>query len=81
MADRGPYLRRLYVLPEHQGKGLGMALINELHSRLGGGFEYELDVHPQNHRAVGFYRSLGAQWTGGHIEPCWDLMRVRVRTT
>ena len=78
MADRGPYLRRLYLLPEHQGKGIGMALISELHSRLGSGFEYELDVHPENLRAVTFYEGLGARWTGGHIEPCWDLMRVRV---
>ena len=78
MADRGPYMRRLYLLPEHQGTGLGMALISELHSRLGSGFEYELDVHPENLRAVTFYEGLGARWTGGHIEPCWDLMRVRV---
>ena len=77
MVDRGPYLRRLYLLPEHQGQGIGMALISELHSRLGSGFEYELDVHPENLRAVSFYAGLGARWTGGHIEPCWDLMRVR----
>ena len=78
MPDRGPYLRRLYVLPDHQLAGIGRALTSELHSRLGSGFVYELDVHPRNARAVRFYETLGAEWTGGHIEPCWDLMRVRV---
>lgn len=78
MPDRGPYLRRLYVLPGRHGTGIGSALVAELHSRLGAGFAYELDVHPGNSRAIRFYQSLGAEWTGGHIEPCWDLMRVRV---
>jgi ribosomal protein S18 acetylase RimI-like enzyme len=78
MPDRGPYLRRLYVLPPHQGTGLGMALITDLHRRLGEGAVYELDVHPENGPAIEFYFRLGAEWTGRRIEPYWDLMRIEV---
>ena len=78
MDDRGPYLRRLYVLPELHGVGVGRALVMELHQRLGAGASYQLDVHPENHRAVGFYRGFGARWTGERLEPCWDLMEVTV---
>ena len=77
MEDRGPYLRRLYVLPEAQRSGTGSALTAELHSRLGGGFTYELDVHPENLKAVTFYKKLGAGFTGEKLEPCWELMRVK----
>ena len=76
MDDRGPYLRRLYVLPAHQRSGAGRSLVAELHQRLGKGLTYELDVHPENSKAVAFYKGLGAQFTGGKIPPCWDLMRL-----
>ena len=78
MDDRGPYLRRLYVLPEFHGSGFGRALVIELHRRLGAGARYQLDVHPENHKAVGFYLGFGAHWTGERLEPCWDLMEVAV---
>ena len=76
MDDRGPYLRRLYVLPAHQRSGAGRALTEELHRGLGEGFTYELDVHPENSKAIAFYKGLGAEFTGGKIPPCWDLMRL-----
>ncbi len=76
MEDRGPYLRRLYVLPRHQRSGAGRTLTAELHNRLGPNLTYELDVHPENTKAVAFYKGLGAEFTGGRIPPCWDLMRV-----
>jgi ribosomal protein S18 acetylase RimI-like enzyme len=79
MNDRGPYLRRLYVLPSHQRSGAGRSLVAELHRRLGEGFTYELDVHPENAKAIAFYKGFGAEFTGGRIEPCWDLMRVTVQ--
>jgi ribosomal protein S18 acetylase RimI-like enzyme len=78
MEDRGPYLRRLYVLPAHQRAGAGRNLVAELHRRLGDGFTYELDVHPENSKAIAFYKGLGAEFTGGRIAPCWDLMRLTV---
>ena len=76
MDDRGPYMRRLYILPAHQGHGWGAMLVEELHRRLGPGNSYELDVHPKNTQAIAFYQSYGAEFTGDHIPPCWDLMRV-----
>jgi ribosomal protein S18 acetylase RimI-like enzyme len=76
MDDRGPYLRRLYVLPAHQRSGAGRALTEGLHQGLGEGFTYELDVHPENSKAIAFYKGLGAEFTGGKIPPCWDLMRL-----
>lgn len=79
MDDRGPYLRRLYVLPDHQRSGAGRKLVAALHHQLGEGFTYELDVHPENSKAIAFYKGFGAEFTGGRIEPCWDLMRVTVQ--
>jgi ribosomal protein S18 acetylase RimI-like enzyme len=79
MDDRGPYLRRLYLLPAHQRSGAGRKLVGALHQRLDDGFTYELDVHPENSNAIAFYKGFGAEFTGGRIEPCWDLMRVTVQ--
>jgi len=78
LADQGPYLRRLYVLPGAQGQGLGKSLVEELHSRLAPGSSYLLDVHHENSRAISFYESLGAVATGERLEPCWDYYRVVV---
>lgn len=74
----GPYLRRLYVHPLAQGGGLGRALVEELHRRLDPGTTYLLDVHYDNRKAIGFYRSFGAVPTGERLEPCWDYYRVTV---
>ena len=72
----GPYLRRLYVHPTVQRTGAGRALVAELHSRLGPGTAYLLDVHYDNKRAINFYKSFGAVATGERLEPCWDYYRV-----
>jgi len=58
------YVSSLYVLPDHQGKGLGTRLLRaaELHGR-----DYEADrvwlgVMEQNIQALAWYRRLGFQF-------------------
>ena len=48
----------LFVLPSHQGKGYGRALLDHArHTRA----ELELCVFAANHRARGFYKAYGFQ--------------------
>jgi ribosomal protein S18 acetylase RimI-like enzyme len=51
---------KLYVLPGHQGKGVGKALLDAAVADLPDGTpELLLDVLVTNEKAVGFYRSQG----------------------
>jgi GNAT superfamily N-acetyltransferase len=69
----GLYLEDLFVVPEHRGKGYGVALLKEL-ARIAtsrGCQRLEWAVLDWNEPAKGFYRSLGA------IEKSdWRIMRV-----
>ena len=69
----GLYLEDLFVVPEHRGKGYGVALLKEL-ARIAKGRgcgRLEWAVLERNEPAKGFYRSLGA------IEKSdWRIMRV-----
>ena len=59
-------IHKLYVLPEHQGKGLGKALIQYItqlaldtgHDRIG------LKVFYRNHMGIAFYKRLGFEIFG-----------------
>jgi GNAT superfamily N-acetyltransferase len=57
--EDGPYLRRLYVHPDHWRTGVGDALLEELHRRIGPETSYTLDVHPRNEQARAFYARRG----------------------
>jgi ribosomal protein S18 acetylase RimI-like enzyme len=51
---------KLYVLPEHQGKGIGKALLEAAIAALPDGTtQLLLDVLVANEPAIGFYRSQG----------------------
>lgn len=51
---------KLYVLPEHQGKGVGRALLDAAIEALPEGTtELTLPVLVTNEKAIGFYRSQG----------------------
>ncbi|MFF0340807.1 GNAT family N-acetyltransferase [Kribbella sp. NPDC004875] len=51
---------KLYVLPGHQGKGIGKALLDAAVAALPEGTpELLLDVFVANEKAIGFYRSQG----------------------
>ncbi len=55
-------LKRLWLLPEHQGKGLGYQMINELlvFARGAGYRQIRLETHAvYQKRAVDFYKKLG----------------------
>jgi len=54
-----PELHRIYAAPDAIGKGVGSALIGELHHRLAPGTSYVLMVAADNDRAVRFYERHG----------------------
>ena len=63
---------KLYVLPEHQGKGIGTALLDAAISALPEGTtELLLDVLVTNEKAIGFYRAHG--FTEARAAPDRDL--------
>jgi ribosomal protein S18 acetylase RimI-like enzyme len=63
---------KLYVLPGHQGKGVGKALLDAAVAALPDGTpELLLDVLVTNEKAIGFYRSQG--FGAAHRTPDRDL--------
>ena len=58
-AGRDPELHRIYIEPELKRKGIGGALLRELHQRLAPGATYILMVVAANLPAVTFYRHHG----------------------
>ena len=63
---------KLYVLPEHQGKGIGKALLDAAIAALPEGTtELLLDVLVTNEKAIGFYRAHG--FTEARATPDRDL--------
>lgn len=63
---------KLYVLPDHQGKGVGKALLDAAIAALPEGTpELLLDVLVANEQAIGFYRSQG--FTESERTPDRDL--------
>ena len=63
---------KLYVLPEHQGKGIGTALLDAAIAALPEGTtELLLDVLVTNEKAIGFYRAHG--FTEARATPDRDL--------
>lgn len=54
-----PELHRIYITPLLKRKGIGSALLHELHTRLSPGATYILMVIAANHPAVAFYRRHG----------------------
>lgn len=57
-------LDRLYVLPSHQGQGIGAALLKAALEAVPGAALVELEVEPQNSNAVAFYESQGFSVSG-----------------
>lgn len=74
VGTRGPELSRLYADPRHYGTGVGTALLEELHRRIGGRVDsYVLDVHSRNTRGREFYDRNGFVIVGGGATPDCDL--------
>lgn len=66
-------LHQLYVLPQHQGQGIGQDMFAELETCFPDAKVMRLEVDPQNARAIGFYEAHGfvkvgetANCGGGH---------------
>lgn len=60
-------LQTLYVLPEHQGKGVGTALWEEGKKFLDTTKDTVLEVATYNTNAINFYKKLGFEDTGRRI--------------
>ena len=59
------HLYRLYIHPDHFGQGIGKQLWQAYLQHLAPGVKrVDLDVEPQNARAIQFYTRLGFQETG-----------------
>lgn len=67
---RALHLEDLYIIPRHQGNGLGRLLLQSI-SRyaLENGFErIDFQVLDWNEDAIGFYEKLGASQVGGNLD-------------
>lgn len=56
-------LRQLYVLPRHQGRGIGGLLLDEIVESFPEARRMRLEVEPANLRAVAFYVGHGFEQT------------------
>lgn len=61
--EQPPFIHNLFVLPEHQGRGIGKLLINHLASQ-GILPPYELRCVAKNEKALNFYLKNGWTETG-----------------
>ena len=52
-------LRQLYVIPHHQGHGIGGMLLDEIEDSFPEAKTFRLEVEPANTKAVRFYGSRG----------------------
>jgi len=57
--DRTILLRRLYIMPDVQGKGIGKKLYQQMLKTFPDAKSVRLEVEGQNLRALQFYRALG----------------------
>lgn len=57
-------LQNLYVLPRHQGRGIGGLLLDEVIDSFPEAHLIRLEVEPENGRAVAFYKACGFVETG-----------------
>jgi putative acetyltransferase len=69
------WLEQLHVHPDHQGKGLGTAALNDVRARLPEG--WSLHVAQDNLRARAFYERFGL--AAGEVSTNPDSGRLRVR--
>lgn len=53
------WIKKLYVLSETRGSGLGKALIKTVVNRFGSELPIALNVNDGNHAAISFYKSQG----------------------
>ena len=57
-------LHQLYVLPAHQGHGIGGILLDEILDNFPDAERIRLEVEEQNSRAIAFYRVYGFEQSG-----------------
>lgn len=62
-------VRRMAVHPEHQGKGVGTALLSQLELTFAGVGAFELFTHSRNVEAIGLYKRHGYRVTRTEVLP------------
>ncbi len=72
MAMHKCYIDRLYVAPEHQGKGVGSKLVDHAKELYPTGLS--LKTHQQNLRACAFYEKRGFAPVGYGVSPAPESM-------
>ena len=72
----GIWLEDLFVLPDHRGTGIGLALLQHLFERAGDG-RVEWAVLDWNEPSIAFYERLGAQPVPGWTRYRWVSGRPR----
>ena len=61
-------LRQLYVRPDHQGRGIGGLLMDEILNAFPDAETVRLDVNEKNVRAVAFYQGYGFVQVGSETD-------------
>ena len=69
-------VRRLYVLPDRQGQGIGAALLADLRQRHPTARQLQLTVEAGNARAVSFYRREGFSISADAVEGGVKVLRM-----
>jgi len=60
------WIKKLYLLSETRGRGLGKALVQTVADQFGAHLPIALNVNDGNHSAISFYRSQGFE-VEGHV--------------
>ena len=80
LGDGRARMRRMYVMPDARGQGIGRALAEAVieAARRSGAHEMVLDTTPTMEAARNLYKSLGfEEFPGDYASPCLDAVYMR----
>ncbi len=77
----GAYLGALYVLPDHQDRGIGRLLLQRGIAAFPPGTEFTLRVENNNERARAFYERYGFEFAGEIVEDLFGFESREIEMT